>query len=271
MHQETLSKKIKKIIHPILLKMLSLKRNFKLEITGEIPAGGPYIFVANHFGIDDIPIAGEVIGRHTYVLVSDEDKGTLNGLALSLNGVVWVNRLNKDGRKHSKEQLVRHLKLGHNIMMYPEATWNLSANLLMLPMNFGCITISLETGVPIIPLFFYFTDDTCYVEINKPFYANEDKAESIAKLRDVMATSAWNFAEKHGKTSRINISSDYLEKDIAKRCSKYGRARKNSEDFMKYESQFIFKPKHITEPVEAFAYLYKLKPSIQNAFLFNKN
>lgn len=64
-----------------------------------------------------------MIGRHVYALVSDEDKGTLSGIALDANGVVWTNRMNKEARKQSKEELMRHLNLGHSILMYPEATW----------------------------------------------------------------------------------------------------------------------------------------------------
>lgn len=268
--KETFDEKFKKAIHPILRKALSMHRSFKLQVIGQIPSGGPYLFIANHFCIDDIPTPGEVIQKHTYVLVSDEDKRTLDGLALSLNGVVWTNRSDKKQRKYSKDALVRHLHLGHNILMYPEATWNLSPNLLMLPMNFGCITISLETGIPIIPLYLYFTDDICYVEINQPYFARDDKIKSIEELRDIMATSAWNFYEKYGKAERKTLGNHYLEDDIDKRYSKYARARKNPKDVRKYESQFIFKPKGQVEYTEAFAHLSGLKPNLNNAFLFNK-
>lgn len=268
MEKETIREKVLKLVHPIILKALSSRRNFKLIVEGIIPEGRQFIFVANHFGIDDIPTAGEIIGRHTFVLVSDEDRGTLNGMILNLNGVVWTNRLNKVERKRSKEDLLRHLKIGHSILMYPEATWNLSPNLLMLPMNFGCITLALETSVPIVPIYLFFTDDTCYAKINRPFYPDKNKVIAIEKLRDIMATSSWYFMEKFDKEHRANLEKDYWEKKIKERYDKYDRARKDPEGVKAYESQFIFRSPDTVSPKEAFEHLKQLIPCRENAFLF---
>ncbi|MDD7259697.1 MAG: 1-acyl-sn-glycerol-3-phosphate acyltransferase [Eubacteriales bacterium] len=128
MEKERTGEKLRRFIHPLVLKAISATRNFRLDVSGTIPEGQPFLFVANHYCIDDVPTVGEVIGRHVYALVSDEDRGTLSGLALDVNGVVWTNRLDKEARRQSKEELVRHLRLGHSVLMYPEATWNLSPN-----------------------------------------------------------------------------------------------------------------------------------------------
>lgn len=266
--KERLGEKLRHFIHPLVIKVLSARRTFKLEVTGEIPKGQQFIFIANHWCIDDIPTAGEVIGNHVYALVSDEDRGTLNGLALDLNGVVWTNRLDKAERKRSKEALVRHLSLGHSILMYPEATWNLSPNLPMLPMNYGCVTISLETGIPILPIYLHFTDDVCRVEINKPIYPSEDKAEAIAEIRDIMATSAWNFLEKEEMLCRRKLNQNYWEDNIAKRYANYDRAKKDPVGVRTYEAQFIYKPKNVETEEEVFAHLNNLIPCKENAFLF---
>lgn len=268
--KESLGEILRSFIHPLVIKALSLRRNFKLEVIGEIPKKQQFIFIANHYCIDDIPTVGEVIGSHVYALVSDEDRGTLNGLALDLNGVVWTNRLDKAERKRSKDALVRHLKLGHSILMYPEATWNLSPNLPMLPMNYGCISISLETGVPILPIFLQFNDDVCRVEISKPFYPSEDKIVSIGELRDIMATSAWKFWEKDACLARTGLDMNLWEDNIAKRYAKYDRARKDPAGVRKFEAQFIYRPKGQASYEEAFAHLNSLSPCKENAFLFRK-
>ena len=166
------------------MKILSGRRIFGLKITGGIPQDQQFIFIANHWCIDDIPTVAEVTPHHMYPLVSDEDRGTLNGLELDLNGVVWTNRLDKAEQIRSKEALVRHLRLGHSINMYLEATWNLSPNLPILPMNYGCVSISLETGVPILQIYFHFADDVCQVKINAPICPSEDKVKSIEMIRD---------------------------------------------------------------------------------------
>lgn len=266
--KESLGEILRSFIHPLVIKALSLRRNFKLEVIGEIPKKQQFIFIANHYCIDDIPTVGEVIGSHVYALVSDEDRGTLNGLALDLNGVVWTNRLDKAERKRSKDALVRHLKLGHSILMYPEATWNLSPNLPMLPMNYGCISISLETGVPILPIFLQFNDDVCRVEISKPFYPSEDKIVSIGELRDIMATSAWKFWEKDACLARTGLDMNLWEDNIAKRYAKYDRARKDPAGVRKFEAQFIYRSKGQASYEEAFSHLGDLVPCRENAFLF---
>ena len=268
--RERLGEKLRRFIHPLVIKVLSARRTFKLEITGEIPKDQQFIFIANHWCIDDIPTAGEVIGNHVYALVSDEDRGTLNGLALDLNGVVWTNRLDKAERKRSKEALVRHLSLGHSILMYPEATWNLSPNLPMLPMNYGCVSISLETGVPMLPIYLHFDEDVCRIEINTPFYPMDNKVKSIEMLRDIMATSAWKFYAQSEHLSRKNLNLDYWEENIAKRYDKYDRAKKDPEGVRSYEAQFIYRPKEYVTQEQAFAHLGELIPCKENAFLFDK-
>ena len=75
MERERTGEKLRRFIHPLVMKALSAARSFRLEATGSIPEGQPFLFVANHYCIDDVPTVGEVIGRHVYALVSDEDRG----------------------------------------------------------------------------------------------------------------------------------------------------------------------------------------------------
>ncbi len=109
---------------------------------------------------------------------------------MNISDAIWVNRLDKVERKQSKQAMACHLKMGHSILIYPELTLNLSPNQLMLPMHYGCVSVSLETGVPILPIYLYFTDDACFAEINKPFYPSEDKLKLIGTLQDIMQMSA---------------------------------------------------------------------------------
>lgn len=267
---QSLSESFLRFIHPLVLKVLSMTSRMELQIEGNIPDDGKYIFVANHFCIDDIPTAGQIIKRHFFVLVSDEDKWTPNGLALSLNGVVWTNRLSKTERKRSAEKLISLLNNGHSILMYPEATWNLSPNLLMLPMNCGYISLSLETSTPIIPVYLFFEDNICKARIGKPFYPSNDKVKSNEKLRDEMATLAWHFICQNGITHRQEMDDDYWKNNIAKRYSNYARAKKDPEGVRAFESQFIFQPKGITPANEVFAHLNSITPSKDNAFLWRR-
>lgn len=135
------------IIHPLIFKVFSGVQKYNLKIDGAVPEKGNYIYIANHFCVNDIPTAAQVIQKHVFALVSDEDRHKLDGLFLELNGVIWTSRTDKIMRSKSRDEVVWHLKRGENVLMYPEATWNNSPNLLMLPMNYGCVTISQETAV----------------------------------------------------------------------------------------------------------------------------
>ena len=262
------------IIHPLIFKVFSGVQKYNLKIDGAVPEKGNYIYIANHFCVNDIPTAAQVIQKHVFALVSDEDRHKLDGLFLELNGVIWTSRTDKSMRRKSRDEVVWRLKCGENVLMYPEATWNNSPNLLMLPMNYGCVTISQETAVPIIPLYLFFhkESNTCYVKIHKPFVPFDDRVESINKLRDIMATTAFNYMEKYNASTRAKMVVENFDWDneVRLKLLEYRRSRKNPDDVRKTEEQYIFKPKNIIENKEAFSHLNTIDINAKTAFLFNK-
>lgn len=178
---------LKNAIHPLLLKVLTFKTTGELRVDGKFPDSGNYLIVANHCCIEDIPTLGEAVQKHFFLLVSDENKPTIDGIFLSMNGVEWVHRMSKDSRRHAAAHAVEILKNGHNFAMYPESTWNLSPTALVMPMNYGCIKIALEAGVPIIPVVSSFFDTYRHTIIGEKFYPTEDLEQSISELRDIMS------------------------------------------------------------------------------------
>lgn len=266
--------KFTEVIHPLLFKVFSGVQKYNLKIDGAVPDKGNYIYIANHFGVNDIPTAAQIIQKHVFALVSNEDRHKLDGLFLELNGVIWTSRTDKSLRKKSKNEIILHLRRGENVLMYPEATWNNSPNLLMLPMNYGCITISQETAVPIVPLYLFFhkESNTCYVKIHKPFVPSADSLDSINKLRDIMATTAFNYMEKYNASTRAKIVAQNFDWDneVKLKLLEYRRSRKNPDAVRKTEEQYIFKPKNIIDNKTAFSHLNIIDANIKTAFLFNK-
>lgn len=177
------------------MKVLPLLCHGSLEVDGTLPEG-TCVIVANHLGIEDVPTLGQAISRHACLLISDEDKNTLTGAALSMNGVQWVSRLSKTSRRFAEKQIVSLLQRGTSFCMYPEATWNLSPNLLMLPMNYGCIRIAQKAGVPVVPVVSWFEDKTRHTVIAEPYRPCEDPAEAIEELRSRMATLIFDHIAK---------------------------------------------------------------------------
>ena len=252
--------KIKELIHPLLMKVLTSKVTGELKVEGSLPEEGNYLIVANHMCIEDIPTLAQALNKHFYLLVSDEDKGTIDGLGLELNGVIWVHRTDKESRQNASKDIVEVLKNGKNFAMYPEATWNLSPNLLILPMNYGCIRIALEANVPIVPVVSFFDSDSRHTIIGEKFYPSNDLTTSISDLRDVMATMVFNEIEQRYKNNKENsniysdiidgveyyyekredIDRDYWEEYFNNLYNSYGRAKNDKSGVREFESSFIF-------------------------------
>ena len=263
--------RLRRFIHPLLIKLLSLRRSFSLHIEGEIPKG-PCIFTANHQGIDDIPTSGEVIHRHAFVLVSDEDKTTASGLVFKLNGVIWVHRKSKTDRNRARCDIVKYLQSGESVLMFPEATWNLAPDLLMLPMNWGAVKLSKEADVPICPIYllFVYEERACYAKIGEPYFPLEDDVHANRELRNRMASMCWDLMEKRPLIKRFDLPEDISNRYLMQRIGWYPRAKKDPKCFVAYESQFIFHPKEIAEHAQVFSHFHYLPVNTKTAFLFNK-
>lgn len=67
---------------------------------------------------------------------------------LALNGLVYCDTESKSDRKIAKEVL----KNNKNLLIYPEGVWNLTPNLLSLPLFPGIIDIAKDTGADIVPI-----------------------------------------------------------------------------------------------------------------------
>ncbi len=257
--------RFKEIVHPLLIKLMTSKTTGELDVEGEFPQEGNYLIVANHACIEDIPTLGQAIKKHFYLLVSDEDQKTIDGLGLELNGVEWVHRTDNESRKKVYSNIVELLKRGKNFAMYPESTWNLSPNQLMMPMNYGCIRIALDAGKQIVPVVTYFSNLKRYTKIGKPYTPKADLVESIAELRDIMATMMYTLMEKYQKEAfyidsnvncyatydleyyceiRKNFISGMWDKNIYERYNAYARAKNDMAGVREFESQFIFTPKN---------------------------
>ena len=280
--------KMKEILHPLLLKVMASKTTGPLLINGILPKISSYLIVSNHVCIEDIPTLGQTIEKHFLLLVSDEDKKTIDGVALAANGVEWVHRTDKSSRINASKNIVSILKKKKKFAMYPEATWNLSPNQLILPMNYGCIRIALEADVPILPVVTLFANNKRYTSIGEIFYPSENLTESINKLRDKMSTLIYNEIEKYYKCNydnktilkdnsfgedyyyekRSSIKKYYWEEYVDDKYEKYNRAKKDKNGVREFESQFIFVPK--TDEYEFFQIFNSIIKNSESDLVVNR-
>ena len=149
--------------------------------------------------------------------------------------------------------------------MFPEGTWNLTDNELMMPMKWGIIDIAKEANAQIVPVILDYNreEKICCVHFCDPLlFENEiDKAVEINKLRDIMSTVRFLYFERR-KANRKE-----MDIDAEKREQQYSIKEFPSIEW-EYESSCIYCP--YSKSKDVFEHLKNIHPTIQNAFLFNK-
>ena len=119
--------------YPITMLLSRTKVKYKIIVENNYVAAAdkPIIFACNHSAFPDIPIALRAVKRHCYTLIGKQKLAFVDKIFFFLAGAVWVDRKNKEDSAFSKERIIAYLKKGKSILWFPEATWNLTDNLLM--------------------------------------------------------------------------------------------------------------------------------------------
>lgn len=263
---------LRDIIYPLVL--LLTKSRVKFQVTWEqspVPLmNKPVIFSVNHTNSFDSPIAAKAIfrvfGRRCYLLVGKQRLWFSDKLWFFLNGTIWVDRADPADMAAVKDTIIAYLRRGQTIMWFPEGTWNLTDNLLMLPMKWGIIDVAIKAGAQILPVVLDYDRKAmrCHVNFGMPIALDEttDKADAIQALRSAMATLRWELCEKQTPLKRDEINCMTLKEELLLALKEYPPLD------WEYEQSIIFQP--YTSPQEVFAHLEHLIPSRENAFLWNR-
>lgn len=265
----TASVRIRRILHPILLKLLPLFLEYQqvfesknallgidapdapLELTDE-----PVIWCPNHGFKDDVA-ASIGTARPAYILFGNFPIffNTFDGVGAYINGVALCNRKVKASKLASMEASKRLLNMGMDMLVFPEGVWNKTPDKLMLDFWPGAYRLAKETGCKIIPVIHYladphkkYTGNVIHTVIADPISMDGlDEKEGCSLLRDTMATWYFMMMEKYGQTTReelldgFDIADDAWESYIAMHtgCVKY------------YDKEIAFAP--ITARNKSFA------------------
>ena len=138
----------------------------------------------------------------------------------------------------AKKQIQKHLSSGKSLIWFPEGTWNLTNNLLMLPMKWGIIDCAQKCNVSIIPVILeYKAKNICLVNMGEPLnFDGFSLREGIDKLRDQMATIRWISWEQKGVSARKNL-------DLFKERQKILQAVNDYPPLdLEYEQSVVFNP-----------------------------
>ena len=235
---------------------------------------GPKIFAVTHtYSREDIAWSISLAGEQSYLLTNAwrELLYTSDGIALWASGIILVDRYDKENRAASIEKAKRVLALGGNVMIFPEAVWNMSPNQIVRKLYSGVYRISREAKVPVIPISTMMYGNKFYVSRGQALHLHSmEQQEALTVLRDNMATLKWEIMETYGFSTREALLEgktpeayweDHLENYIAKQ-KVYEREEESHAHFM---------DKADIEQIEAFEYRDHLIPRKENAFLFRQN
>ena len=178
--------------------------------------------------------------------------GSPDGMFLEANRVNYVDRGHKEDRKNSVIKMKQDLKHGFNLLWFIEGTWNLSANRLVYPLSYSVIKLALECNADIVPIGLNQVNRTMYVKFGEVFRPDEGKelTESIAELRDVLATLKWDIyeyiqeKEGDGVVKRSSLDDNYWPDFLTERVKEWPMTD------LEEECDYVFQPKG-----DAYAFL----------------
>ena len=278
-------------LHPILLKLVELNRKYITKQTMTIindlreKSDKPVIFAFTHIGMSDVQIFCEAVRDHHYIFAGDPETmyRSFDGLLFALNGVIYCDTESKDYRYLATERSKEILRRGENLTLAPEGVWNLTGNLLALPLYPGIIKIAMETGCDIIPIAIEQNDKDFFVNIGKNFkvatdrqFETKDELKSYEEekkedLRNTLATLKWEIIEQGPVINRKSLGTydEEYKKYVYERLDEW-KNPKTKQNYYTEEliKQRTFKPKNICFYEDAFSHLKDLKLTKENAFLF---
>lgn len=217
--------RIRKVLHPILLKALPAFLEYKqvFERRIDIPQE-PVIWCPNHSFKDDVA-ASIGTARHAYILFGSFPMffNTLDGVGAYINGVAMCNRKVKASRMASMEAAKRLLNMGMDMLVFPEGVWNKTPDKLMLNFWPGAYQLAKETGCKIVPVIHYLADphkkkegNVIHTVVADPISVEGlDEQEGQTLLRDTMATWYFYLMEKYGQSTREELLAGFETADDA--------------------------------------------------------
>ena len=132
-----MAQRVKDLIRPVLNRLAGMKIPYKVQIMQpcEPLPDRPILYAANHFCFADTPIMGRITRERSYILLGRQRLGLLDRLYFRLNGVIYVDRKDREDMAAAKQTMAAYLDQGRSVVVFPESTWNLTPNLPMLPMR----------------------------------------------------------------------------------------------------------------------------------------
>ena len=132
---------------------LLLSGGVRLEarFAAPLPTDRPYVFMANHQSLYDIPaLITALPGQTRFLAKRSLFQIPLFGWSLKVGGFISIDRGDRSRAGESFAEAIRELQAGASAVVFPEGTR--SADGRLLPFQRGGFLLAMKSGLPIVPV-----------------------------------------------------------------------------------------------------------------------
>ena len=263
--------------HRILIPLMSLDmrltgRKITVLQDDRRPTEKPVIFCPTHIGGVDIEMSFLAVHTPCWIALGNprEVYRSLDGMLMQMNGWIPLDVHEKQDRAAAKAQMKALLKKGGDLLLFPEGTQNISPNALVGHLYAGAVELAITCGAEIVPIAICRDGDEYFFAVGENIsynhYTYEERFRLTDELRDHMATLKWRMMEHLPVLQRSGIPESAYD-DFVKKAITMNTEYTLTVDDIGAEA---FHPKGITESREVYAFMEKLIPDQEKAFLFSK-
>lgn len=215
-------------IHPFLRDILHIKSKLSgmtYEIVGKSflkSKDKTVIYAITHIGKADFEMFMEAYDAMFYPFAGDWELsyGTIDDYFLRANGVLYVDTEDKNDRANSAKMMVKLLRKGMSMVIFPEGIWNLSESLPVLGLYSGAVVAAKEAGVPIVPVAIEQQEKHFYINVGEEIdMATVAVEDGVTYLRDTMATLKWEIWERLPVVKREDVEKGWHERFVEERLA----------------------------------------------------
>lgn len=203
-------------------KLSGLTYEFVNKNMVDVEKGKTVIYAISHIGKFDYEMLVEACDFFAYPFAGDWELmyATVNDYFLRANGVLWVDTSDKEDRQNSFKYMMKALKQGISMVIYPEGIWNLTENLPMMKIFPGAVRAAKECGVSIIPIAIEQREKHFLLNVGEEIdFTDTEENVAVQTLRDTLATLKWEIWEYLPREKRANIPDGYYEKFVQERLA----------------------------------------------------
>ena len=138
------------------------KRKIIIEKYPKLDKDKAHIFAANHSFDEDETSIISAIDRNAYLLHGYAHQMEHNPMfyAAYLNGMIYVDRLDKQSRKAAVSKMERVLKAGNSVILFPEGGYNNTENHLITPLFSSPYILSKKQQIEVVPIIAFCKEET---------------------------------------------------------------------------------------------------------------